>query len=332
MDKRYTIRDIARLSGFSFKTVSRVINGEPNVKPDTRAKIMQVIADTNFKPNLYAKNLTRKKQTNILVSIRKMHDQNTTQWFDIFMSHFTRVSRDRSYTIIQEVVYGDDELAHSMMENSGGFIDVIVLFYLEEQDKRIEIARRNGIPFLSFEKNGLVPVSISNNNRKGVLDAASFLFGRGLTRICLLLGGLLDVNREREKALIEAYETHGVPLDRLEVVYHMNNLEKIRCFVDASIEAGRLPDVFFVSGDEKAIAVYNAVNRRGLSIPGDVSVIGFDNLPMSDYYSPPLTTMGQNFERLAVEMANVIDKLLRRDPDIPPIEIDPKLIVRESVK
>lgn len=332
MNKRHTIRDIARLSGYSFKTVSRVINNEPNVKSETRDKIMQVIAETNYVPNLYAQNLTSKKQTNILVSIRKAHGQNTTQWFELFMSHFTRVARDKSYTIIQEVIYSDEELANSMMENSGGYIDVVVLFYLEEEDKRIEIAKRNGIPFLSFEKSDRVPLSISNNNRNGIREAADFLFSRGLTRICLLLGGKLDVNREREEAMTESYRRHGIPLDRLEVVYQMNNLEKIRQFVDDKIGQGGLPEVFFVSGDEKAIAVYHAIYRRGLSIPADVSVMGFDNIPISSYYTPPLTTMGQDFERLAAEMVSVIDKLLHRDPDVASIDIDPKLIVRESVK
>ncbi|RED64780.1 LacI family DNA-binding transcriptional regulator [Cohnella lupini] len=332
MERNYTIRDIAKMSGFSFKTVSRVINEEASVKPSTREKILKVIGETNFKPNSYAQNLSNKTNINILVSIRKTHGQNTTQWFDYLMSFMIREAHAKQYTLIQEVIYDDQDLEHSMLEKSGGYIDVVVLFYLQENDKRIELANKNNIPFISFEKNVQAPLSISNNNRRGMVEATEFLIDRGLTNICLLLGAEIDVNVDRAEAIKEVYARRGVPEDRLEIIYDMNNLEAIKHFVDGRIEEGRLPEVFFVSGDEKAIAVFSAVYAHGLSIPKDVSVIGFDNIPISKYYSPPLTTMGQDFERLAAEMFTVIGKLLDGDPGIAPVQVDPQLIVRESVR
>ncbi|OXS53816.1 hypothetical protein B1A99_28365 [Cohnella sp. CIP 111063] len=332
MEQKYTIRDIARISGFSFKTVSRVINEDKNVKSSTRDKIRQVIADTNFKPNIYARNLNQKTNKNILVSIRKTHGQNTTQWFDYLMSFMIREANAKNYTILQEVIYDDFDLGNSMLEKSGGYIDVLVLFYLQENDKRIELAEKSRIPFISFEKNPLAPLSISNNNRSGMREAGEFLFGRELTSICLLLGAEIDVNVERADAIKEVYARSGIPLERLEVVYGMNNLETIRRFVDGRIEQGNLPQVFFVSGDEKAIAVYSSLHTHGLSIPQDVSVIGFDNIPISQYYCPPLTTMGQDFERLAREMFAVIGKLIDGDKNVASVQVEPRLIVRDSVR
>jgi DNA-binding LacI/PurR family transcriptional regulator len=332
MERKYTIRDIADLSGFSFKTVSRVINNEPNVKPETRDKIVKVISQTNFKPNLFAKNLSTKTMKNVLVSIRKTYGQNTTQWFDILMSYMNQSARSRHYSLIQEIIYDDGDLINSMLEQSSGFIDAAILFYLQENDKRVELAQNNRIPVVSFERNKQVPVSISNNNKKGILEATQFLFGRGLTRICLLLGARIGVNLEREEAIRDVYLRSGISLDQLEIVHDMNNLERIKQFVDGKIASGDVPQVFFVSGDEKAIAVYHSVYANGLSIPNDVSIIGFDNIPISKYYYPPLTTMAQDFETLANEMFDVIDKLLRQEEDVCSIEVDPQLIIRESVK
>jgi DNA-binding LacI/PurR family transcriptional regulator len=332
MDKKYTIRDIALLSGFSFKTVSRVINNEPNVKPDTRDKIVKIIAETNFKPNLFAKNLSTKTMKNVLVSIRKTFGQNTTGWFDVLMSHMNQAVRGRPYSLILEHIYDDDDLSNSILERSSGYIDVVVLFYLRENDRRIGLARNNGIPILSFEKNRQVPISISNNNRKGMWDATRFLFEKGLTRICLLLGGKVDVNLERGRAIREIYEHYGIPLEQLEIVHDMASLENVKEFVDGKIRSGALPQVFFVSGDEKAIAVYSSIYAHGLSIPADVSVVGFDNIPISQYYYPPLTTVAQNFEKLADEMFKVIDRLLQREENMASLEVDPQLIVRESVQ
>lgn len=332
MNKRYTIKDIAKLSGFSFKTVSRVINNEPNVNPRTKEKILKVIEETNFKPNLFAKNLHSKTVKTILISLRKTYGQNTTQWFDVLMSHMFQDAGSRDYTIIQEVIYDDNDLENSIMAQSSGFIDVVVLFYLQENDKRIEVAQRNHIPYIAFEKKNQVSVSISNNNRQGILQAAEFLFERKLTRICFLLGAEIEVNFEREGAMKEAYARHQIPQDHLETVFHMNNLEKIRQFVSTRIAENRLPHVFFVSGDEKAIAIYNAVYSHGLSIPQDVSVFGFDNIPISQFYSPPLTTMGQDFERLSKELFGIIDKILTNDPNVSSIQVEPRLIVRESVR
>lgn len=332
MNNKYTIRDIAKISGFSFKTVSRVINGEANVKPDTREKILQVIDETNFKPNIYAKNLNNKTNINILVSIRKTHGQNTTQWFDYLMSFMIREAHGKHYTLIQEVINDDIDLENSMLEKSGGYIDILVLFYVQDNDKRIEMAKRNNIPYISFEKHPGVPISIANNNKLGMYQATEFLFRKSLTSICLLLGAQIDVNMERADAIRDVYSRYNIPPNHLEIVYNMNNLEKIKQFVDGCIEENRLPQVFFVSGDEKAIAVYHSVYAHGLSIPQDVSVIGFDNIPISKYYYPPLTTMGQDFERLAGEMFSVIEKLLKRETDIVSVVVDPMLIIRESVK
>lgn len=327
-----TIREIAKLSGFSIKTVSRVINEEPNVKPSTKEKILQVIAETNFKPNIYAANLNSKKTKNVLISIRKTHGQHTTKWFDILMSYLVSEASRKKYTLIQEVIYDDDDLQNSILERSGGYIDVIVLFYLTDDDKRCDIARNNGIPYLAFEKSDFVPYTVSNNNRKGMLDAAEFLFGRGLNRICLLLGAQMNVNLERAGAMTEAYQRAGLPLEWLQIVYNMSTLENINRFVDACIEQSSLPEVFFVSGDEKAIAIYHSVYRHGLTIPRDVSVIGFDNIPISQFYTPPLTTVGQDFEQLAHRMFDMIDQLLEKKTDITSVEVDPRLIVRESVR
>lgn len=264
--------------------------------------------------------------------VRKTRGQNTTKWFDILLEHMISVSRQNGYTVIQEVIYEDDDLRHSILETSGGYVDAVVLFYLVENDKRVEMAARNHIPCISFEKSGQVNMSVSNNNRKGILDAAEFLFKRNLTRICLLLGAVMPVNTEREKALIEAYQQFGIPAERLEVVYHMNELEKIKQFADGKIEQGQLPEVFFVSGDEKALAIYQSLYNHGLAIPRDVSVIGFDNIPISRYYSPALTTVGQNFEELAKQIFAAIGKLLNGDPDVTPVEVDPQLFIRDSVK
>ena len=142
----------------------------------------------------------------------------------------------------------------------------------------------------------------------------------------------INVNRERANAMVEAYQAHGVPLDRLEVVYHMNELEKIKCFVDWKIEQDLLPQVFFVSGDEKAIAVYHSIYSHSLSIPQDVSVIGFDNISISNYYYPSLTTVGQNFKELAKQIVYTIDKMVDGDLDVASVEIDLELVIRDSVK
>ena len=174
--------------------------------------------------------------------------------------------------------------------------------------------------------------SVCNNNRKGVREAAEYLIQRGLSRICFLLGSKTTVNLERESALIEYYKEKSLPLEHLEIVYDMNNLERVKQFTKEKIENDQLPEVFFVSGDEKAIAVYHAVYANGLSIPEDVSVIGFDNIPISKYYYPALTTVAQNFSQLAKEMFHLIDRLLEKDENIASIEVDPKLIVRSSVK
>lgn len=165
-----------------------------------------------------------------------------------------------------------------------------------------------------------------------MMDGTKYLFDRGLNRICLLLGDRFNVNIEREDAIMEAYQQQHISLEHLQVVYDMTNLEDIKNFVDRKIKEHDLPDVFFISGDEKAIAAYHAVYHNGLKIPDDISIIGFDNIPISQYYYPSLTTIAQNFEKLSTEMLKTIDDLVNGEEEISSVEVDPELIIRQSVK
>ncbi len=93
-----------------------------------------------------------------------------------------------------------------------------------------------------------------------------------------------------------------------------------------------IPDAIFVSGDEKVIGLIRALNELQIEVPEEVSIVGFDNIPWAEYFSPALTTIAQDFSTLAKEIVSRLDYLIRGGTDLSSVEVPTTLIVRETTK
>lgn len=331
--KNLTIYDIAKLSGFSPKTVSRVINNEDNVKESTYKKIKKVMDENNYLPNVYAQNLVKKKSWNILITVKKA-EVYPLKWFDILLESLIIEAKKNNINVIIEYFEEGLSLSDSILEESSGFIDGAILFYEIENDPRIDFFKRRNIPFVIFGKSNTEKVIyISNNDFGAVYNLMEFLFEHKMYNNLLLIGNKSLVNLERVKGAIAAYEKYGINLSLLEVVYDLETIEDINKYAEKHINKMDLPDSIFVSGDEKVIGLYHDLNRKKIIVPSEVSVIGFDNIPISGYYSPSLTTIAQDYCLLSEKIIEILLKQLNKEIFVKKnIEIDTKLIIRESVK
>ena len=133
--KNITIKDIANFSGYSTQTVSRVINNDTKVKEETREKILEIIEKYGYRPNLYAKSLVAKKNKNILILLKRKSGHKATIWTNTLVNEIILKNSRNDVSILVEQYYTDEELQKSLISRSSMFIDGVIIFYEEKNDK-----------------------------------------------------------------------------------------------------------------------------------------------------------------------------------------------------
>ena len=328
--KNITIKDIANFSGYSTQTVSRVINNDPKVKEETRKKVSEIIEKYGYRPNLYAKSLVAKKNKNILILLKRRSGHKATIWTNTLVNEIILKNKRSDISILSEQYYTDDELEKSLINKSSMFIDGVILFYEEKNDKRIELLKKNNIPFIIFGKSyNEENIYVSNDDFNSSLKATEYLLEQGIRDLVFVSAGATPMNEQRVNGVIKAFEEKNIDKENLKIVRDINTSLDVKNIVKNYKD--NLPECFFVNGDEKAIVLIRELFNYGIKIPQDVKVMGFDNLPLSEYFSPALSTISFDYDIIATKLLKKINNLINNEIEISE-EISGKLIIRESIK
>lgn len=325
---KVTIKDIARLSGVSTQTVSRVVNNSDRVKEETKRKVLEIIEKYNYKPNFYAKSLVGKSNKNILILLKRKSGHKATIWTNTLINEIILKNKREDISILIEYYYNDEELKKSLINKSSMYINGAILFYEEKNDKRIEILKKNNIPFVVFGKSyDKDNVYVSNDDFIASLNATEYLLNKGIEKITFISADITPMNEQRVEGVREAYLKNKKNLSLLQVIREINTSDDVKRIVKSYLK--NLPECFFVNGDEKAIVLIGELNRYGINVPRDVFVIGFDNLPISKYIIPSLTTVSLNYKILAEKLLFKLLNMMDGKKEVSE-EVESEFIVRDS--
>ena len=300
-NKKITIYDIARISGVSPKTVSRVINGGERVKPETYQAVMKVIDELSYVPNAYAQNLTKKETINILIYVKKM-ESFPLIWFQTLLDKVLQTCKEVGVNAIVEYFGEGDSIKDSIISSTGSLVDGVIVFYEGKDDSRIQYLKKNNMPFIVFgESHTDGVIYVSNNDFKAGYDLMKAVEEKGFKKMWLLMGGPSLVNKNRENGVREFVKEKRYDID-LEVIYGLFTIESVYDYVKEHLSTSNIPDIIFVSGDEKVQGVIRGCYEKGILIPDQLTIVGFDNIPIAKYYTPALSTIAPNYTELAKEM------------------------------
>jgi LacI family transcriptional regulator len=335
---RVTLKHVAREARVSLQTVSRVVNGHPDVAAHTRDEVEAIIKRLRYRPNGIARSLVG-AQSRVLGVV--------TAGFEFFgpsqlLVGIERQATEQGYGLSLQVVHdravrGYELIAANLLSQQ---VDGVIWAYPEltgsdEHAFHDELAPHAPVIFLSMAPQ-VASAVINVDNRAGARMATEHLIARGYTQIGMISGppGLWSTE-QRILGWRDALLAAHLPNDDAQI-YDGD-------WTAASGEAGlttlraRLPklDAIFASNDQSALGVLRAANQLGLQIPKQLAVAGFDDIPESAFFSPPLSTVRNNLievGRIAVrELQRVIDARRNGQPATPTsIVITPQLIVRES--
>ena len=327
-NKKITIYDIARLSGVSPKTVSRVINGGERVKPETYQAVMKVIDELSYVPNAYAQNLTKKETINILISVKKM-ESFPLIWFQTLLDKVLQTCKEVGVNAIVEYFGEGDSIKDSIISSTGSLVDGVIVFYEGKDDSRIQYLKKNNMPFIVFgESHTDGVIYVSNNDFKAGYDLMEAVEEKGFKKMWLLMGGPSLVNKNRENGVREFVKEKRYDID-LEVIYGLFTIESVYDYVKEHLSTSNIPDIIFVSGDEKVQGVIRGCYEKGILIPDQLTIVGFDNIPIAKYYTPALSTIAPNYTELAKEMIEGVLAIINGEQR-ESVEVSASLIRRQT--
>ena len=328
-----SLQEVADRAKVSIATVSRVLNKSEKVVPETRAAVEQALRDLSYRPSRVARRLRMKDGRAHLVGLIIPDIQNP------FYAEIARGVEDAAYAAEYALLLCNSD---ESLEKERFYLDVmrdesvdgLVLPPFDETDEAVMEVVRTGMPIvcvdrsLSKARTDLVEV----DNYQGAFEAVTHLVERGHQNIALIEGRThVSTSRERRRGYLDALEAKGVPLRKDLMRVGDFKQESGRVMTTELLALRKPPTALFVLNNLMTVGALAAIHQRGLRIPTDVAIVGFDDLPWAEALDPPLTVVRQpayEVGRQAMEL------LLKRiiEPDRPPVMVRllPELVIRRS--
>jgi LacI family transcriptional regulator len=321
--------EVAKRAGVSTATVSRVLNGGTSVRDNTKKRVLQAVEDLQYRPNLHARSLASGASHTIGMIVSNIENPF---FLDIFCA-LENLARDRGYTVIVEHTdYRPDRLVASV-ETLLGLRPAGLAVIVSEMDPSIveEIAARN-LPAVFFDVGHSAPkiTKIEVRYEIGMRRTVEYLYSLGHRRMAFIghHAGLAPLEARRT-TFAETVRRHAADAE-YQMLESNDSPAGAREAARNLLASGFQPTAILCANDFMALGVLRALREAGLSVPGDVSVTGFDNIDLAGYANPALTTVNVPRRRIG-ELC--LEALLRSD-QVPmandTIIIDPELVVRES--
>lgn len=327
-----TLEDIARLCGVSRSTVSRVINGDINVKEETRRNVQQVINQYNFQPNLAARGLASGRLNVIGVVIpAEVSVIFTDPYFPILLQGISRFCNEHNYSIMLWLAEPDYErrMITGILHN--GLVDGVVVASVLIDDTIIHSLMDSKMPFVLVGRHPTLDVNFLDvDNFQAGRRATMHLVHLGYKRIATITGIMNQVaGYDRYQGYVKALQDSGITV-RTELALEGNFSEKGGYNAMQRLIKYK-PDAVFIASDMMAFGAMRALREARLSIPDDIAIVGFDDIPGSDKTEPPLTTVRQPIYQMGSKAAEMLIDLIENPSQTPQkCLLGTELVVRES--
>jgi LacI family transcriptional regulator len=325
--------DVARRAGVSIMTVSRVINGAENVRPETRDKVLEVIRELAYYPNAAARALTRNRSSVLEILIPHEDYFFSSEYFSELIFGIEKVVHDSDYNLIFNT-YDPARGAEYAVLYKQRKVDGLLIVAPASNDRTIGKLHEESIPFVlvNGRVDDLEVRFVDVDNMAGSFQAVQYLYDLGHRRIGIITGNLLVVNaRHRLQGYLDFLTKRGFP-DAEKWVFH-GNWSEDSGYTGFSHLMKRKdpPSAIFCSNDLMAIGAMRAAADMGVEIPETVSIVGYDDIRLASFVNPRLTTIHQPIDLVGKTAAELLLGFLSGQQDYPQqVTLQPELIVRKS--
>jgi LacI family transcriptional regulator len=326
-----TIHDVAEDAGVSPTTVSRYLNRRIDLPATTAGRIDAAILKLGYRPNLLAKRLSTGKSQAVGLVTPEIREP----FFAEIASAFEDEADRHGYTVFISSTRSDRKREIASLDRlDDRHVDGLLLMTIRADDGTLArlIDGRRDVVILDEDIPGVSVPRIFVDNEQGAFEATRHLIENGHRRIAYI-GGPADLTTvtERQAGFVRAMRAAGLLVDLELVAMGSFAAEAARLAAHRFLGLPRPPTAIFASSDYIAIGAFTALREAGRAIPGDISLVGFDDMPIGALLSPPLTAVRQPVETLGRLGFQTLFALLNGEPATPVTRLPVELIRRQSV-
>lgn len=325
--RKVTIKDVAREAGVSISTVSKALNDSDVVHPDTKEHILKVAERLNYIPNISGK-ILKSGETNV---IGLFITSIVGPYYSLLAEYIFKECEKYGYELNIFITKNKQTIMNNIL---GKRVDGVILSNELITDQEIELLEKANVPtvFLDREKVNKKISSVVFDSYQAGQIVTRYLINQGHRKIGYIRGyeELYD-DIERFRGFKDTLKEFGLEFDEK---YMLNGFfeeeasyNAIKSFVRSDVE---LPDAFIAANDLSAFGCIKALKSEGFSIPSDISVVGFDDVELSEYFQPPLTTVNNPIARQGKLAVDVLIDMIKNNENGRLEKLPGKLVVRNS--
>ncbi len=329
-------QDVAKKANVSYMTVSRVVNGSDNVRPETRDRVLAAIKELSYYPNAAARALNKKRTNNIGIILPKKEYLLTAPFYIELLLSIEMHLRIKGYSLFLGSMHSDEKTKDCSSLYKEGKVDGLIVFAPAGNDPFITKLVEDDIPFTVVlgRSDDVEYGYVDVDNLKSAAIIIRYLLGLNHRKIGFVSGNLIEVNAaDRLSGYRTELEANGI-VYREDLVYYGDwSLESGYNALNALMDLENPPTAIFCSNDYMAMGVIKAAHDRNILIPEDLSVVGFDDLQYSSFITPALTTMSQPIGGMALEASDmIVNRIENKDSELKKVILDSDFIIRSSCK
>lgn len=304
-----TVTDLARLAGVSTSTVSRALADNPVIKQATRDRVAQLASEHGFQLNQLAQNLRLKRTRSIAVVLPLGHETGqhvSDPFFVTMLGYLADALTERGYDLLlSRVIPAHPNWLEQLVDS--GRVDGVIVIGQSDQVTVLDRVAARYLPLVVWGADlpGHAHATVGSDNRLGGALAARHLIDLGRRRLTFLGIPTVPEISQRREGFLEACAAAGLG-DTVKTVPTHLAADVAHAMIADYLDSNPAPDGIFAASDVVAMSALRALAERGLSVPGDVAVVGFDDVTLAAHTSPPLTTIRQDIARGAALLVELL--------------------------
>jgi LacI family transcriptional regulator len=335
--KQATIVDVAKQAKVAISTVSHVINGTASISDKTKQKVLDVIAELDYKPNILARSLRQMKSNIIGVIVPDIENEfyanATSEIFRIAGSYSDTIFMiDTGYSYEREKI---DIEALVQRQVQG-----LIFLGGSKDENLIDWAYQENVPVVLGDRRYKDYPSVEFDNFETMRNLVIWTFNKGYRRIGYISESIDMTNlQDRYNGMREGLNHCGLTFNEQWVLNDswlrlekLNAAKKVMQKLLKDIERKNMPEIFLTSSDMIAVGIMDALIQNGYQIPDDIAVVGYDDIRLVQYYNPPITTVRQDCKQLGASCYQLLKDSMEGNAQNKHIILKNNIIERKSVK
>jgi DNA-binding LacI/PurR family transcriptional regulator len=329
-----TLKDIAKRVGKSIPTVSRALGNYEDISLQTRREVQRVAREMGYVPSAAARSLQKRQADNITLILPTTRNVRFSDpFFSEFLSGLVEQTVQLGFDLSVSTDAGNEGeayLKHIRSRRCDGF----VVIRTQRQDHRIDLLREQNVPFVAFGRvdgDNDFPL-VDEDGAYGIRQVVDHLVALGHTRLACITEPLyLTKAHHRLQGFLEGLTAHGLSADPELIVESNYRQRSGRMSAAKLLDLPNPPTAIVAWNDLLALGAMGEAQSRGLVVGRDVSITGFDDIPLAEYTHPSLTTVHQPAHELGSMLAQMLIRLINKQPVEPKqVIVKPQLVVRQS--